>query len=335
MYALLIGVSALMNRLAKHVVTFGGGHHFYHYTLLYAVFFIGWGSGVSLMDQALYGHLNAFYINVVAIMALIYLDDRDLFALYLGETFLLFILLPMVQPSQDVLIGHYVNTAVFITFMIIASHFHHRIFKRQFITNNRLKEQIRENDLISAELKHAVEKLESLVIQDDLTGLPNRRGLEEFIRRIKLMDAAENIPYSLMMIDIDFFKRYNDTYGHPKGDEALCAISKVLTSELTSLNDYVIRYGGEEFLQICVGRSSEQMHTLAEKLCRTIESIGIAHATSDCARVITVSIGIASGKVQAIDSLSEVLDHADKALYAAKISGRNQFAVYGSLPGMR
>ncbi|MBS7525738.1 GGDEF domain-containing protein [Fusibacter paucivorans] len=325
MYTILICISFAMNRSAKYMRS---SPHFYRLTTLYAAFFISWGLIVSLLDQALYGHLNAFYINIVAIMAIVYMEDRDILLLYLGETFVLFVFLPSVQVNQDVLVGHYVNTIVFILFMVIASHFHHKIFKRQFITNNRLKAQIKENDTMAEELKRAVEKLETLVIQDDLTGLPNRRGLEEFIRRISQMDFSDDVPYSLMMIDIDYFKDYNDTYGHPMGDEALRAISKVLSSELTSLNDYVIRYGGEEFLQVCIDKDSTQMPALAEKLRLAIEAIGIEHRTSKCADVITISIGIASSTVHSIDRLSEVLTQADKALYDAKTNGRNQYAVF-------
>ncbi|MDK2866605.1 MAG: hypothetical protein PWP51_1620 [Clostridiales bacterium] len=325
MYVILIGMSVVMNRAAKYMRS---SPLFYRLTTLYAAFFIGWGLAVSLMDQALYGHLNAFYINIVAIMAIIYMEDREILMLYLGETLVLFICLPSFQRNPDVLLGHYINTIVFIIFMIIASHFHHKIFKRQFITNNRLKNQIKENDAMAAALKQAVEKLETQVIQDDLTGLPNRRGLEDFIRRIAQMDFNGNVPFSLMMIDIDYFKDYNDTYGHPMGDEALRAISKVLSSELTSLNDYVIRYGGEEFLQVCVDRDSNQMPVLAEKLRLAVESIGIEHRTSKCSDVITVSIGIASSTIHSIDKLPDVLEQADKALYDAKTGGRNQYAVF-------
>jgi len=327
MYILLILVSLFMRYLVTKEIkkpNTEDPRSFYRLTITYIVFFFLWGTAISLIDQPIYGNLNAYYINITAIMSLIYLSKKSTLWLYIGSVVILFILLPFFQSDQDVLNGHFVNTFVFITFMVVASYLHHRTFEKQYRTNSALQQQIVKNKAMQLELEDMVAKLERLVIQDELTGLPNRRGLEDFIARIKITQLPKDLPVSLMMIDIDYFKNFNDTYGHVQGDNALRIIAKELSSVVTSLHDYLIRYGGEEFLMMCVGRDISETKRLANSLCKRVEARGIPHTFSSCKDVVTISVGVTAFTINDIASLSTHIERADQALYLAKASGKNK-----------
>lgn len=164
-------------------------------------------------------------------------------------------------------------------------------------------------------------KLEVLAIQDELTGLYNRRYfnkiIEKEIRRVKREDSS----ISLLCLDIDYFKKYNDTFGHPAGDEVLRTISDALKSYCARSTDYVFRMGGEEFCVIFSGNTVEESFEYAQELIRKISKLAIKH-TDDT--VVTISAGLVTSKVIDTDDEKALYKYADDALYEAKQNGRNQ-----------
>jgi diguanylate cyclase (GGDEF)-like protein len=173
------------------------------------------------------------------------------------------------------------------------------------------------------ELRIANEHLEELASLDGLTGLANRRGFDRQIELEWRRAGEENSPVALMMIDIDHFKLYNDRYGHVAGDTCLRSVGETLS--LVTLENAVLvaRYGGEEFALLLPGLDLPQATVLAEEARRTIEDLLITHAEAPCGYV-TISIGVESLVPRNGQTAADLVEAADRALYAAKRRGRNR-----------
>jgi diguanylate cyclase (GGDEF)-like protein len=168
-------------------------------------------------------------------------------------------------------------------------------------------------------------KVEQLAIIDDLTGLANRRHFDAFLQDQWRRAQRLNSPMSLLFIDIDFFKPYNDNYGHMTGDECLRLVGEALKSFSRRPNDLIARYGGEEFCLILGNTEIEYATKTAEDVRNAIQSLSIVHDYATDAGCVTVSIGVATkypGKLINAKQ-NELVEAADAALYKAKESGRN------------
>ncbi|MBK6743636.1 MAG: diguanylate cyclase [Hydrogenophilales bacterium] len=166
------------------------------------------------------------------------------------------------------------------------------------------------------------EQLEALAMIDRLTDIPNRRALEVRLDEELARGGHEGKTLALLMIDVDFFKGYNDHYGHGAGDLCLHRIARSLTTNLSRPGDFVGRYGGEEFLAILPDCDEEGAAFVAEKECNGVRELNIPHDYSGGGSIVTISIGCAVGTIQA--SGSSLIKLADHALYEAKSRGRNQ-----------
>jgi diguanylate cyclase (GGDEF)-like protein len=160
---------------------------------------------------------------------------------------------------------------------------------------------------------------------DPLTDIYNRRYLDENLKRVISLLSRSIATLSLMMIDIDYFKNYNDTYGHAKGDECLKTVAATLKSSLMRADDFVVRYGGEEFTIVLPNTDENGACLIADKLLKNIQNQAIPHETSDAADHVTISIGVTSGTVKHMHSADYWLRLADEMLYKSKQEGRNRF----------
>ncbi len=165
-------------------------------------------------------------------------------------------------------------------------------------------------------------------LTDELTGLANRRAVDYSLPDEWRRAIRSNAYFSLMMIDVDFFKKYNDSYGHLEGDAALKSIARLIKSFARRPGDIAARVGGEEFL-IVLSSSDKIAIAVAEKLRRDVEELAIPHATSEIAGYLTVSIGVTSCLPQQTITPVELMAQADAALYKAKKRGRNQVMFEG------
>ncbi len=173
------------------------------------------------------------------------------------------------------------------------------------------------------EIMIANKKLERLALYDELTGLANRRNFDETLDRQFKLAKRNKSPISLIISDIDFFKIYNDTYGHQQGDECLASVANVIGSVPVRPTDKACRYGGEEFTIILPDTNLEGGLIIAEKLRQAVFDENIKHEGSEVAPCVTLSLGLATytGQFQTPD---EMLKAADDALYRAKDNGRNR-----------
>ncbi|MCL2184569.1 MAG: GGDEF domain-containing protein [Treponema sp.] len=161
--------------------------------------------------------------------------------------------------------------------------------------------------------------------RDTLTGVFNRRYLEEKIKFFIKDLSRSNSLMSILMIDIDFFKKYNDTYGHNKGDICLKSIAEIFTECISREDDFVARYGGEEFV-IALPHTDEKGALLtAQKVLDKLASYQIPHEKNEGLGYVTVSIGLSTINVKHTHNLTDYIKCADEALYISKQNGRNRF----------
>ncbi len=174
--------------------------------------------------------------------------------------------------------------------------------------------------------------LERLSALDTLTGIANWRRFDNVLRQEWKRAARDNACLSLLFCDIDHFKRFNDTYGHQAGDDCLVRVAQAVEDTLNRPADLAARYGGEEFVGLLIETDSEGARLLAERVRARIEALDIEHSSSDVADVLTVSLGLASTVPTTGMRPEDLVELADRALYAAKQEGRNRVVRADTLP---
>lgn len=175
------------------------------------------------------------------------------------------------------------------------------------------------------ELKRSRDLLERLTTQDHLTGISNRRRFDDYLEVEWRRAAREQVPISLISIDIDHFKAFNDHYGHPRGDHCLIHVARSLASCVTRPSDLVARCGGEEFACVLPATDSAGAEKLAEQMRAGILAQCLEHAHSSTHSHVTISLGVATTVPQADEPVQALIDLADAALYEAKSAGRNRY----------
>ena len=165
-------------------------------------------------------------------------------------------------------------------------------------------------------------------LTDGLTGIYNRRYFNEIILQIFNSAKREKEELSIIMIDIDFFKSYNDYYGHIRGDECLSKVANTLKNELNRATDIVARYGGEEFIVVLEKTNKAGALLIANKICAAVYELKIEHLKSECSKYVTISVGVISIFDIYSETVEAAISLADKALYQAKNNGRNRVEYY-------
>ena len=179
-------------------------------------------------------------------------------------------------------------------------------------------ESTRELDTIRDSLNKSEERART----DTLTGLPNRRALDEFFRTAQIAAMEKGEPLSVLLIDIDHFKTFNDNFGHGVGDQVLKLMAKVLRDRVRDI-DLPARYGGEELIAVLPGADLATCAMVAERIRRSISECQITRrSTGEVLPSITVSIGV--GQFQLGESMADLIGRCDRALYQAKRNGRNR-----------
>ncbi|MBD9397939.1 sensor domain-containing diguanylate cyclase [Pseudomonas sp. PDM11] len=173
-------------------------------------------------------------------------------------------------------------------------------------------------------LSTANKTLEALASEDGLTGLANRRHMDEWLDKLFRQSLTERMSFALLLIDVDYFKLYNDKYGHLLGDKALIEVGRAMKAHSRKCFDLAARYGGEEMALILSNLNAEQAFCVAEKVRASVEQLSIEHHQSPH-RGLTVSIGVVAGTAgEDFSDVEQVVRAADQALYAAKRQGRNR-----------
>ena len=191
--------------------------------------------------------------------------------------------------------------------------------------NEELEKRLDQSHSVMSELKRDMDRIRKEAITDGLTGLANRKAFDEQIGRLCRESDKENDIFSLIMIDIDHFKAFNDTYGHQVGDQVLRLVAMTLVNEVKG-QDMAARYGGEEFAIILPGTNVNAAQAAAENLRKAVEKKEVMNrSTGENLGQITISLGVA--QFYGNEKVEDLIGRADVALYASKNKGRNQVSV--------
>ena len=208
--------------------------------------------------------------------------------------------------------------------------------------NLKLQAQAQEMDRKNRELNETRRQLEQrnrdlerLSALDTLTQIANRRRFDAVLRQEWRRAVRDESPISLLFCDIDYFKRFNDTYGHQAGDDCLVRVAQAMEETLNRPADLVARYGGEEFIALLVDTDVEGARMLAERMRARIEELKVENRDSGVGPFLTVSLGVATVVPNPTLRPEDLMDLADRALYAAKASGRNRVSTSQELPAAR
>lgn len=202
-----------------------------------------------------------------------------------------------------------------------------RYHSRSYLTLLQRDEAYRALRVSQQQLLDSNLMLQRLMNSDGLTGLSNRRHFDEYLELEWRRAMREQQQLSLLMIDVDYFKAYNDTFGHLAGDEALRRVAEAIRGSCSRPSDLPARYGGEEFALVLPNTSPGGARLVAEKLRQSVLGLAIEHTAPAAGAYLTVSVGLAT-QVPAIGSLCrQLISAADKGLYQAKNGGRNQVGV--------
>ncbi|MEN3202813.1 MAG: diguanylate cyclase [Atribacterota bacterium] len=192
----------------------------------------------------------------------------------------------------------------------------------------RLRQYVKELEEKTRKLEELAAELEHLAFFDPLTGIPNRRAFDQRLNEMEANYLRYQTPYTLVVIDIDHFKLYNDAFGHHKGDELLRSLAAVFGASVRG-GDFVARFGGEEFVVLCFGAKEEEGEKVAERLREKVKECSFPHPKSPVARVVTVSCGVCGRENAA--SATDLFIFADRALYFAKQTGRNRVCAFSDI----
>ncbi len=300
------------------------------YSLGSALSGLTWGVGLVMFANYL-GGIDFFIILTVTIIvsAIGFISlSSDLRAVFL-------FFYPLMIPITFSCFLYYTSPLMLATgimliiYMIVAGFLttmHYRRFVLGVIYQQRnllLKQRIeRSND----DLQQANEKLEALSATDPLTGLANRRHFDHFLDQEMQQSRREHSPLSIIMIDIDYFKPYNDNYGHLAGDEALIKVARAISEALTRPMDLASRYGGEEFVVVLPDTNLEGAINIAKRVQQFIHALHLHHEYSQLPdKVVTISMGISEIDLEKDCSAESFVHKADMALYVAKEAGRNRY----------
>lgn len=209
--------------------------------------------------------------------------------------------------------------------VFVELHKQKKLFQLQAIE---LKEKVNELEETKKELQKVNKILEHLSSHDSLTGIPNRRNFDEVLEREWKRALRNQEELSVLLMDIDFFKNFNDLYGHVAGDNCLRLVGKAIKKSVRRPGDFVARYGGEEFVAVLPDTDRKGAFRLAESIRENVKSLGIIHKDSQVSDTITISIGISNATPKDVFTLETFIHEADYALYESKKNGKDKTTVF-------
>jgi diguanylate cyclase (GGDEF)-like protein len=202
------------------------------------------------------------------------------------------------------------------------------VLMSKLLAMSRIADMRRELKRTSARLEELNKILQYQVNEDGLTQVFNRRYMDEKVAEMVTWHGRHKLPVSLILLDVDQFKPFNDHYGHTEGDKCLYTLSQAFNKLFTRSGEYVGRYGGEEFIILLSHANHETAISAGKRIMKAVKALNYPHAKSSVENYITVSLGIVSVIPNGNESVNTLYDLADKAMYQAKNQGRNRYVVW-------
>lgn len=283
---------------------------------LYGIFLLAWSASVTVYDQRVSNNVSVYMITSLTIAMFVYFKPICAILVYGILDFALFWIIPLFKQGSD-MYGINVNLTVMTAMCIIICIYHYYYDRKNY-----LYQQV---------INQKNYQLENLSIQDVLTGLKNRRFLENELDSLFNECREDRTDITFMMIDIDSFKSYNDLFGHIQGDECLRRISWRINHELDENCEYLVRYGGEEFLYIGIGVDEKSAKAKGNYFNKIIRELVMGPSQNE-PMGITISIGVCTVDWNDQDpEWLEYINKADKALYIAKNSGKDRCVCFSDI----
>lgn len=283
-----------------------------------ACFILYWSAGIALLDQLSYGQIIVYVVALITVSAVPLFPSLTLLFILFSAQVLFIFFMPYFQQSVEILYGNYVNSTSFIAISLVISRIRYKNFVDDFHNKKIIQEKSEQLESANKELEDVNRKLEKLLQIDGLTGIFNRSFFDKTLKAEWDRCKRQSIPLSLIYLDIDYFKAFNDNYGHQAGDDCLILVAESLSSCARRSSDVVARYGGDEFTVLLPHVKKDNALQFAERLRSRIADKAIPHAYSPVAPYLTISLGVSTLIPSDQSSIREFILTADQALYEAK-----------------
>lgn len=294
---------------------------------VFTTFILCWCAGIATLDQIASGQILVYVFAVIAVSVMPYFKPSVILGIFLFVHVVFISLLIFASQPAKIPFGNIINST---TFVVIAWAVSAMRFKKQamaYSSRKLIEQKNAELNRINLELQEANEKLRILSRVDGVTGIFNRTVFDDSIRSEWERCGRQSLPLTLFMIDIDFFKGYNDHYGHQAGDECLRRIAGALSSSARRTSDVAARYGGEEFALILPYMKKMDAELFSRQIVGRVEALKIPYEYSSVASCVTISLGGCTVVPDTDGSVEDLIGKADRALYEAK-KQRNRAEIF-------
>ncbi len=277
-----------------------------------------WCVGIALLDQLSYGQIIVYIVALISIAAVPFFPPLTVLLIFFSAQALFIAFMPYFQQSTEILYGNYINSTAFLIIAWVISCIRYISYVEDFEHKKIIQEKSDELERVNKELEEANQKLEKLSQTDSLTGIFNRSVFDRTIRAEWDRCKRHHSPLSLIMVDIDIFKAYNDNYGHQAGDDCIRWVAQSLRACVKRSSDIVARYGGDEFAVILPHVNRDTAVQFADQIRKKVLELAIPHPFSPVSPYLTISAGVQTLIPSDELSIEKLIRTADQALYEAK-----------------
>lgn len=294
-------------------------------TNIYVFSLLSAGVVITIWDPEMYNQMMMFSLIMIVASSYFIIEKKQLVISIFINSFALIIGLYFQQGYTEQFQKQVLYLMMLVPISIYISGAFYRSYSNMLQAQARLVEEIKANRKLASELCEANNQLSMQASLDPLTGLFNRRALNEYMTSIASRAMDEPLHLTVIMLDVDYFKYYNDLYGHIEGDKVLIQVAQVLQSVTKEHDVYAARYGGEEFTLVLVNANEDMIQAVCETIQLNVEQLQITHGGSNVASYVTVSLGAYSQQVNSGEMVQRTLEQADRVLYEVKNKGRNSY----------
>jgi diguanylate cyclase (GGDEF)-like protein len=296
------------------------------WVLVFTWFILEWSAGITFLDVKNGGQHTVYIVALLAISVITLFKPYASMILYISAHVPFVIVLILYGSRGNNLFGDLVNTSIMAVLSWLAARLLYTYQAKFWLNRHTIEIQNKELEGINIKLEEANREMSRLYHTDALTGTFNRFKLVEVLENEWDRCKRHKLPISVIMLDVDYFKQFNDQYGHLEGDSCIIRVAEVMKTHAKRASEIVARFGGDEFLILLPHVDSKRVAEIAEQVRKSVELLMIPNEASPKQKFITVSLGTASCIPDTAHSVDDFIRWADIALYQAKNQGRNRVA---------